>query len=359
MTRALILIAINVTLFGCGLFWLREVRQDEWYLVAGEQSDNRRTADRTAGRARLDSGQAEHSDDEGRVRLGSAPAPVPAPSPSLRRQPELGSMAQRTPEQAAALSVGCISCHKDAHDPHYSSAVHLGCVDCHGGNPMAQTKDTAHVHARFPDVFRTSANPVRSYTVLNHEDPEFIRFVNPGDLRIAHLSCGTSGCHGTETLQVKKSMMTHGCMLWGAALYNNGAVSDKWSRYGESYSMHGTPQRLQTVPAPTPEETARKGVLPYLEPLPRFEITQPGNILRIFERGGRFVTDIGIPERLEESGRPRTRLSNRGLGTGTRTDPVFIGLQKTRLLDPTLNFLGTNDHPGDFRSSGCTACHIV
>ncbi|MFM7920950.1 MAG: hypothetical protein ACKPJJ_12045, partial [Planctomycetaceae bacterium] len=54
-----------------------------------------------------------------------------------------------------------------------------------------------------------------------------------------------------------------------------------------------------------------------------------------------------------------TRLSNRGLGTGTRTDPVFIGLQKTRLLDPTLNFLGTNDHPGDFRSSGCTACHIV
>lgn len=74
-------------------------------------------------------------------------------------------------------------------------------------------------------------------------------------------------------------MMTHGCMLWGAALYNNGAVPDKWSRYGESYSMHGVPQRLQTVPAPTAEETARKGVLPYLEPLPRFEITQPGNIL--------------------------------------------------------------------------------
>ena len=36
-------------------------------------------------------------------------------------------------------------------------------------------------------------------------------------------------------------------------------------------------------------------------------------------------------------------MSNRGLGTLNRTDPVFIGLQKTRLLDPTLNFLGTND----------------
>jgi len=42
-------------------------------------------------------------------------------------------------------------------------------------------------------------------------------------------------------------------------------------------------------------------------------------------------------------------LSNRGLGTATRTDPVFIGLAKTRLLDPTLNFLGTNDHAGDYR----------
>ena len=58
------------------------------------------------------------------------------------------------------------------------------------------------------------------------------------------------------------------------------------------------------------------------------------------------------------AGRAR-RLSVRGLGTENRTDPVFVGLQKTRLLDPTLNFLGTNDHPGDYRSSGCTACHVV
>src|SRR3954464_14652822 len=126
-----------------------------------------------------------------------------------------------------------------------------------------------------------------------------------------------------------------------------------------AYSMDGQPLRLQTWPPPTEEEQRKKGVLPNLDPLPRFEISQPGNVLRIFERGGRFATDVGIPQRLEESGRPRQRLSNRGLGTINRTDPVFIGLQKTRLFDPTLNFLGTNDHPGDYRSSGCTACHVV
>jgi hypothetical protein len=268
-------------------------------------------------------------------------------------------LSKQTPEDAHAKSWGCITCHKETHEPHMAETVQLGCTDCHGGNANTTMKEIGHIHPKFPDAWCSSANPIRSYTLLNHEKPEFIRFVNPGDLRIAHLSCGTAGCHPTETLQVKKSMMTHGCMLWGAALYNNGAVTHKWSRYGESYSMNGTPQRVQTVPPPTQFERDYKGVLPFLEPLPRFQTTHPSNILRTFERGGRFAPEIGIPERTEEPGRPRQRSSNRGFGTLNRTDPVFIGLQKTRLLDPTLNFIGTNDHPGDYRQSGCTACHVI
>ena len=123
--------------------------------------------------------------------------------------------------------------------------------------------------------------------------------------------------------------------------------------------MNGVPQRIQNVPPPSAEEMDQQAVLAYLDPLPRFEISQPGNILRIFERGGRFRPETGIPETEEDPGRPRTRLSNRGLGTANRTDPVFLGLQKTRLLDPTLNFLGTNDHAGDYRSSGCSGCHVI
>ena len=40
------------------------------------------------------------------------------------------------------------------------------------------------------------------------------------------------------------------------------------------------------------------------------------------------------------------------------TVPV-INITKTRLNDPHLWFLGTNEQPGDYRSSGCTACHTV
>ena len=286
-------------------------------------------------------------------RAGSNPYPVPrgVPQPDLSRQ---------TREQAEAKSASCVSCHTGQHEPHAKpETVRLGCVDCHGGDPTAFDQERAHIWPRFPEAWRGAGNPVRSYTLLNRESPEFIRFANPGDLRIAHLSCGTSGCHQNEVLQVRKSMMTHGSMLWSAALYNNGAFPRKWAHFGESYSMHGAPQRMQTVPPPTPEETATKGVVPYLDPLPRYEISQPGNVLRIFERGRRDPQEVGLPNPFEDPGRPKAGLSARGLGTRNRTDPVVLGLQKTRLFDPTLNFLGTNDHPGDYRSSGCTACHVI
>lgn len=266
-------------------------------------------------------------------------------------------MMRQTREEAAAKSFSCIQCHTDVGHMHPINSIEIGCTDCHGGDATCLDINKAHVPSNFPMAWKGGANPVRSYTILNHESPEFVRFMNPGDARVAHIACGQ--CHAKEVLQLRTSMMTHGCMLWGAALYNNGAVSNKIPRYGESYSMNGVPQRLVSQPQPTPEEISQKAILPFLEPLPMFQISQPGNILRIFERGGRFRPEVGIPERLEEPGRPRERLSNRGLGTENRTDPVFIGLQKTRLLDPTLNFLGTNDHPGDYRSSGCSACHVL
>jgi hypothetical protein len=286
----------------------------------------------------------------------------PAVNEPYPMPPELAGieLLKQSPQEAAAKSNGCVVCHQTAHDPHGKRTLNIGCTDCHGGNADAGVKEQAHVIARFPEAWPTSANPARTYALLNHEKPEFIRFINPGDLRVAHISCGTIGCHPREVLQNRKSMMTTGCMLWSAALYNNGAVPSKRALFGEAYSMHGVPLALQSVPPPTKEEFEKKGVLFRMDPLMRFEVSQPANILRIFERGGFIDTQIGIPSIEEDPGRPfNTRLSIRGLGTKNRTDPVFIGLAKTRLLDPCLSFLGTNDHPGDYRSSGCSACHMV
>jgi hypothetical protein len=284
--------------------------------------------------------------------------------------------ATQTPTARPAEKLeGCLACHSKIEPMHKygptgsldnlkdgKDALGLTCTACHGGNPAGKTKEEAHVRPRYPDEWKrdgrsTGANPERTNTLLSRESYEFVRFINPGDLRVAERTCGE--CHGTETEAVPRSMMAHGAMLWGAALYNNGGFPIKDAHFGESYAASGAPQRLIQLPPPSRAETRLKGILSMLDPLPRWEISQPGNILRVFERGGRRRLDVGLPDREEEPGKPDKGLSPRGLGTNSRTDPVYLGIQKTRLMDPTLNFLGTNDHPGDYRSSGCTACHVV
>jgi hypothetical protein len=278
-------------------------------------------------------------------------------------------------QEADRKSTGCITCHTSTDEPtmHPTKTVFLRCTDCHGGNSsisvVASTtpnsaeynaaKEKAHVQPRDPSFKDRSSLPERTYTKWLKESAEFIKFVNPGDLRVAPETCGTEGCHAKEVRASSTSMMTHTGLLWGAALYNNGGYPAKNTHFGESYDRDGKPQSVKTFPTPTPEETRTKGVLPELDPLYRWEISQPGNVLRVFERGGEKKSELGNPNREENPGKPDDKLSDRGFGTELRTDPVFLGLQKTRLVDPVVSLPGTNDHPGDYRASGCTACHVI
>ena len=313
--------------------------------------------------------------------LTPGPASSPIPIPTLRNKPQ--------GQQASSPRLdGCVTCHGQIEPMHKygttetldalkdgKDAVGLTCTGCHGGNPVPrktgddpksiqQIKNEAHVRAKFPNQWQrdgkySGANPERTNTLLARESWEFVRFINPGDLRVAAKTCGGGACHDLESKNVARSVMTHGAMLWGAALYNNGGFPLKDVRFGESYSENGAPQTLIQNPNPTAEDSRTKGLLEFLDPIPRWEISQPGNVLRVFERGGKRRLEVGLPDKDEDPGKPDKGLSARGFGSAQRTDPVYLGLQKTRLLDPTLNFLGTNDHPGDYRSSGCSACHVI
>jgi hypothetical protein len=275
------------------------------------------------------------------------------------------SLFMQTQPEADGKSAGCLRCHTPIEPMHASSAVKLGCTDCHGGNPAATSKETAHVQPRTPQLWMrgghlSTANPERSYSRLNDESAEYVRFVNPGDLRVAQETCG--GCHQKQVNAVPRSTMTTSSVFWAAAGYANGVLPSKQGLLGESYSRDGKAQTLRPVVPPTDAQRAL-GALPLLLPMPRWEIMQPGEYFRAFERGGSSqgsaFPDIGNPATGEEAGRPDIRLGNRGRGTGLRISPGLINLQKTRLNDPHLSFLGTNDHPGDYRSSGCSACHVV
>ena len=67
--------------------------------------------------------------------------------------------------------------------------------------------------AKNRELWKGSANPERSYTAVLDEDLAFVRFVNPGDLRAASVSCAP--CHRKQVGEVQTSPMTHGAMLYG------------------------------------------------------------------------------------------------------------------------------------------------
>lgn len=284
----------------------------------------------------------------------------------------------QTPEQADAKSRGCLSCHKatDSMNMHSSPSAIIGCTDCHGGNakvfkdPLKEevAKRLAHVQPRYPHSWHhpKSRNPERSFTLLNRESPEYIRFVNPSDLRVAREACGA--CHLPIIQAVERGLMSNAAMFWAAAAYNNGILPYKITILGEGYTREGESAKVVNPVVPD-GKLAKKGVVPWVVPLPAWEVVPPADIFRVFERGGRNIVnlfpEIGLPDslgqlqRLEEPGRPDLRQSNRGPGTGLRVAIPVLNLHKTRLNDPFLWFLGTNDQPGDYRSSGCAACHVI
>jgi hypothetical protein len=286
---------------------------------------------------------------------------------------------------AQQKSEGCRSCHwsTDSHTMHENPGVVLGCADCHGGNATVkrpegaeykgnnsaayrQAMDLAHVLPRDEKFWRypASANPPGSYTKLNKEHPAYIRFINPGDLRVAREACGA--CHLPVIQAQERSLMSTSAMLWGGAAYNNGILPYKRYIVGEAYTHDSQPAQLVAPVPPTPLMIA-KGLLPKLAPLPAWETAPPADVFRVFESGGRVISsafpEVGLPnstgvlQKLDEPGRPDIKQSNRGPGTGSRIAVPLINVTKTRLNDPHLWFLGTNDQPGDYRSSGCTACH--
>jgi len=248
--------------------------------------------------------------------------------------PVASAQEKKAPEQAAPQS-SCEGCHVGIESMHAN--VPLDCVACHGGNDKATSKDAAHVQPRRGSPFANDARPVESYAMLNLESPAFVQFFNPSDLRIADKSCGS--CHGDQVNSVRKSIMSTNAMAHGAVFYNNGAIASKVPIYGEGFDANGRPAAIIPDPPPT-KEAQDRGALTQLHPHPNFDVTKIKDPLR--------VAEVDNPE-----------LGDRGPGTGGRIAAVYLNVLKTRLNDPTLWFVGNDRFGGDYRNSGCSACHVI
>ena len=172
------------------------------------------------------------------------------------------------------LGGSCLSCHEGITDVHPFFA--LACVDCHGGNDRVtipanvNVRDQAllqksHVLPLDPamwwangidddaDGFVDEQGEFFDGRVIQSEDSPFadgrrakrnqmdsemnrdlnyLRFINPGDLRVAQVSCGGRNnnsnpamvCHAEVVYDMRRSMMSTNAGVAGGAAYGNAQV---------------------------------------------------------------------------------------------------------------------------------------
>jgi hypothetical protein len=197
----------------------------------------------------------------------------------------LAACSEEIVEDNQRLGGTCLSCHDGITDVHPYFA--LSCVDCHGGDDQVEDLRTAinegvQVNIRDQVFMKAShvlpVNPENWWAngidddddgevdelgeffdprlnetvgfnqdILDHdqemnEDMNYLRFVNPGDLRVAQVGCGRSStqandamvCHAEVVYDMRRSMMTQNSGVATGALYGN-AQQVKASDFGAAF----------------------------------------------------------------------------------------------------------------------------
>jgi hypothetical protein len=270
----------------------------------------------------------------------------------------------------------CMVCHNGspAHDyagagienPHpFPGADNLLCTTCHGGDGSAEDKDLAHVPPppeigdrafqdqnaeawfnrltltgldKYPDY---EANG-RSYTSL-----DYLQFVNPGDLRVvtAGKSCGE--CHMGHAECAEVGMLATSTGIFSGALYAAGVdnrVPENDGLYEDTAADMAFRAALDTA---FNVSLAPFGAVGRLVEFPVFSqrtATGPEAIRNNPEYDApALVDDIG-PDGRVVTGSPLANLYHEQIA-------FTCG-------DCHLGSAGANNRAGDFRSSGCTSCHM-
>jgi hypothetical protein len=133
----------------------------------------------------------------------------------------------------------CVTCHAPGgagargviEDPH--PWQYVKCTDCHGGNPEGLTQEDAHV-----PIPREMANPqwpgrpnvltyynyLTTHGLENYQGGlEFLKFINPGDMRIVDQTCGSAqACHADKAASFRGSVILTEPGLLDASLYRAG-----------------------------------------------------------------------------------------------------------------------------------------
>ena len=211
------------------------------------------------------------------------------------------------PDIPTVSDPGCMSCHKGIEDAH--PKLPLSCTDCHGGDGEATTKEEGHV-ALSSSSFKIRKMATDQLDTLSEEE---MLFINPGDLRVAHRGCGGSspanggsGCHQSTVETARRSVM-------------------------QTFTGHYNHPRFL---AGMQGREAVYGVTDVFDP--GYDETIQGCVEEL--------TPLRTPVDVEDR---------------TSTASIMDHYLPQHCPSCHTASFGKNDSPGNYRSSGCSACHMV
>ncbi|MCB9677087.1 MAG: hypothetical protein H6737_18365 [Alphaproteobacteria bacterium] len=305
------------------------------------------------------------------------------PDPNCPVDPELPPLPPPPPEPPQGHS-SCMTCHNGAQagqpkwsgnllsNPHpFGAAAYLDCVECHGGNGAGVGKDGSHVPtppeignetrlqtdavAYFNYLTMTGVDKYPSYTVngTTYEALDWIQFRNPGDTRVTNVGrgCGSTGCHGDEhAAWFAYSPINTEVGFYSATMYTSGAENAMGYNYywdtAADYSFRPVSDPTWTY---TPSEVGRVGGL-----LEYPEYGQYG------QNGGQYIyqnPDYNAAALDNDVHNGTIEAANR-LFSGSNLEKLVQEVVTLNCGDCHAGSMGANNRYGDFRSSGCSSCHM-
>ena len=195
----------------------------------------------------------------------------------------------------------------------------------------------------------TGIDKYENYTVdgVTYSPLDYLQFVNPGDLRVVTQGEGCGQCHQGHAECVNESILATGAGIFSGAMYAAGvenAIPAHQGLYNDTAADLGFRAVTDDDYSAASAEVGEVGSL--LE-FPVYSVRNSGN-----------PDDIHNNQDFTAANLVDDRNADNSLVTGSELAKLYHEQVAFTCGDCHLGSAGANNRAGDFRSSGCTACHM-
>jgi hypothetical protein len=279
-------------------------------------------------------------------------------------------------ETTLATAESCMRCHNGSlHDdyagpglenPHeFPGAEALRCTACHGGNAGGTDAASSHVppppsigdreqqsrdaHAWFNKLTLAGIDKVADYTVdgVTYTGIDYLQFLNPGDLRVTSQQRGCGECHAAHATSMSRAPLATEMGIFSGAFYAVGmdnAIPAHQGLFEDNAADYGWRAVSDPSHVHDPDQVGKIGQL--IEP-PVWSSRRTQGPEYLFRNPAFTAASLAGDVNADGS-----------VVTGSRLAKLYQEQVAFTCGDCHLGSSGANNRYGDFRPSGCSACHM-